>query len=135
MNENNLENADLDGNVSTDSDASTAASEDTGSEVSTVTEVTSEVADVAVPNDTAEDSTPAEPAAVTVTRAGAGRKVDTTGKTALGKARLLYTQNSTLTPKQLKQLFEVELPAAGFTNVTPAVCQTYASLVRKKKAA
>lgn len=58
----------------------------------------------------------------------AGRKVDTTGTTALGKARLLYAANPTLGPKALKQLFEVEL--ASF-NVTPQVAQTYASLVRK----
>jgi hypothetical protein len=71
----------------------------------------------------------AAPAAVTVARKGAGRKVDTTGKTSLGRARIIYAENPGLTIKELKKLFESDI------GVSPAVAQTYASLVRKKKAA
>lgn len=66
----------------------------------------------------------------------AGRKVDTTGKTALGMARILHAQNPTLGTKELRALFLTKLgPVFG---TTEAVAQTYVSLVRKpakKKAA
>lgn len=66
----------------------------------------------------------------------AGRKVDTTGKTALGMARILHSQNPTLGTKELRALFLDKLgPQFG---TTEAVAQTYVSLVRKpakKKAA
>lgn len=64
-----------------------------------------------------------------VARKGAGRKVDTTGKTSLGRARIIYAENPGLTIKELKQKFVDDI------GVTSAVAQTYASLVRKKKAA
>ena len=64
-----------------------------------------------------------------VPRKGAGRKVDTTGKTSLGRARIIYAENPGLTIKELKQKFVDDI------GVTSAVAQTYASLVRKKKAA
>lgn len=62
-----------------------------------------------------------------VARKGAGRKVDTTGKTALGKARIIYTENPGLSIKELKARFVTDI------GVTEAVAQTYASLVRKPK--
>lgn len=62
-------------------------------------------------------------------RSRAGRKVDTTGTTSLGKARLLYEANPTFSPKQLKQLFESEI------KIKPSVAQAYASIVRSKKKA
>ena len=64
-----------------------------------------------------------------VPRKGAGRKVDTTGKTSLGRARIIYAENPGLTIKELKQKFVDDI------GVTSAVAQTYALLVRKKKAA
>lgn len=54
-----------------------------------------------------------------------GRKLDTTGETALGKARKIFADNPGFNAKELKQKFEAEL------NVKPQVAQTYASLVRK----
>lgn len=71
------------------------------------------------------------PAAVVATpaRKGAGRHVDTEGKTALGKARNIYAANASLTVKELKQKFEADL------GVSPQVAQTYASLVRRKNKA
>lgn len=69
------------------------------------------------------------PVVATIARKGAGRKVDTTGKTALGKARLIYAENPGLSIKELKLRFESDI------GVTAAVAQTYASLVRKKKVA
>lgn len=71
----------------------------------------------------------AVPAVPAVPRKGAGRKVDTTGKTSLGRARIIYAENPGLTIKELKQKFVDDI------GVTSAVAQTYASLVRKKKAA
>ncbi|QDJ96245.1 hypothetical protein Xoosp13_58 [Xanthomonas phage Xoo-sp13] len=59
-------------------------------------------------------------------RSRAGRKVDTTGSTNLGKARILYAANSSFSPKQLKQLFEAEL------GIKASVAQAYASIVRSK---
>lgn len=67
--------------------------------------------------------------AATPVRKGAGRHVDTEGKTALGKARNIYAANATLTVKELKQKFEADL------GVSPQVAQTYASLVRRKNKA
>lgn len=77
-----------------------------------------------------EDEAPAvAPVAV---RKGAGRKVDTTGKTALGKARQLYAANTGMTTKELKELFFTTLnPLFGTDKGT---VQTYVSLVRKPKA-
>ncbi len=92
--------------------------------------VTESVADVAA------DSTPAPAvAAATVAasapvdsapRKRAGRPFDATGKTKLGQARILYAQNASLAPKELKKLFVEKL------GVAPQVGQTYASLVRRK---
>ncbi len=86
---------------------------------------------VAVSADVAADvpadvSTPTEP--TVKVRKRAGRKVDTTGKTALGKARLLYAANPGLSTKQLKQLFLDNLTEF---KVSPQVAQTYVSYVRK----
>lgn len=59
-------------------------------------------------------------------RKRAGRPFDATGKTKLGQARILYAQNTSLAPKELKKLFVEKL------GVAPQVGQTYASLVRRK---
>lgn len=65
-------------------------------------------------------------------KSGAGRKVDTTGKTALGAARLLHAANPSLGTKELRTLFVAELgPKFG---TSEQVAQTYVSLVRKPKA-
>ncbi|BBA65217.1 predicted ORF [Xanthomonas phage XacN1] len=70
--------------------------------------------------------------AVTKARSGAGRKVDTTGTTALGTARILYAANPGLGTKELRALFVEKLgPKFG---TTESVAQTYVSLVRKPKA-
>ncbi len=70
--------------------------------------------------------------AVTKARSGAGRKVDTTGTTALGTARILYAENPGLGTKELRALFVEKLgPKFG---TTESVAQTYVSLVRKPKA-
>ncbi len=85
--------------------------------------------------DVAADSTPAPAVAATVAasapvdsapRKRAGRPFDATGKTKLGQARILYAQNTSLAPKELKKLFVEKL------GVAPQVGQTYASLVRRK---
>lgn len=64
-------------------------------------------------------------------KSAAGRKVDHTGKTALGAARLLYAANPTMTTKELRALFVQELGPKF--NTSEAVAQTYVSLVRKPK--
>lgn len=64
-------------------------------------------------------------------KSGAGRKVDTTGSTALGAARLLYAANPTLGTKELRALFVQELGPKFKTS--EQVAQTYVSLVRKPK--
>lgn len=70
--------------------------------------------------------------AVTKARSGAGRKVDTTGTTALGTARILYAANPSMGTKELRALFVEKLgPKFG---TTESVAQTYVSLVRKPKA-
>ena len=70
--------------------------------------------------------------AITKARSGAGRKVDTTGTTALGTARILYAANPGLGTKELRALFVEKLgPKFG---TTESVAQTYVSLVRKPKA-
>ncbi len=101
MNETNLETADLDAVADTLSDGASA------------------VASVA--------SAAPVVAAVRAPRKGAGRKLDVTGTTNLGKARILHAANPNLSVKELKQKIESEL------KVTPNVAQTYASLVRKPK--
>ena len=69
--------------------------------------------------------------AVTKARSGAGRKVDTTGTTALGTARILYAANPGMGTKELRALFVEKLgPKFG---TTESVAQTYVSLVRKPK--
>lgn len=69
--------------------------------------------------------------AVTKARSGAGRKVDTTGTTALGTARILYAANPGMGTKELRALFVEKLgPKFG---TTESVAQTYVSLVRKAK--
>lgn len=73
------------------------------------------------------------PAVVTKARSGAGRKVDTTGTTALGAARILYAANPGLSTKELHALFVEKLgPKFG---TKESVAQTYVSLVRKPKKA
>ncbi len=126
MNEIDLLNADL--NDATDGSGSDDSTSVNGDATSGTSVSASDAS-----NSNAEASAPV--AAVTV-RKGAGRKVDVSGTTALGKARILYSQNPSMTPKQLKQLFETEL-VKTFPTLTPAVAQTYASLVRRgtKKAA
>ncbi len=54
-----------------------------------------------------------------------GRKLDTTGKTALGAARLLYAANPSLSGKELKALFVEKI------GTSPQVAQTYVHIVRK----
>lgn len=71
--------------------------------------------------------------AVTKARSGAGRKVDTTGKSALGAARILYAANPGLGTKDLRALFVRELGPKF--NTSEQVAQTYVSLVRKPKKA
>lgn len=68
---------------------------------------------------------------LTKPKSGAGRKVDTTGKTALGAARLLYAANPSLGTKELRNLFVQELGPKF--NTSEQVAQTYVSLVRKPK--
>jgi hypothetical protein len=82
-----------------------------------------------LPSAATETVVTAVPVVPAVARKGAGRKVDTTGKTSLGRARIIYAENPGLTIKELKQKFVDDI------GVTSAVAQTYASLVRKKKAA
>jgi hypothetical protein len=81
--------------------------------------------------DAVEDPDPKEEEApkAAVKRSGAGRKVDVTGTTALGYARILYRDNPGLDTKQLKALFTTELAKFGST---PNVIQTYVSMVRSK---
>lgn len=70
--------------------------------------------------------------AVTKARSGAGRKVDTTGTTALGTARILYAANPNMGTTELRALFVEQLgPKFG---TTKSVAQTYVSMVRKPKA-
>ncbi len=84
-----------------------------------------------------EVQTPQAPAVATEevvkVRSGAGRKVDTTGKTALGAARMLYAANPSLGTKELRALFVKELGPKF--NTSEQVAQTYVSLVRKPKKA
>lgn len=88
------------------------------------TELNDEVTDV-VADDNAQVAAPQK------VKSAAGRKVDHTGKTALGAARLLYAANPTLTTKELRALFVKELGPKF--NTSEAVAQTYVSLVRKPK--
>lgn len=60
-------------------------------------------------------------------RRSVGRPRDTTGTTALGKARLIFESDTSQTPKQLKARFVAEI------GCKPQVAQAYASLVRKSK--
>lgn len=121
MNENDLVDADLHDEA-----------DGIGSDAVVVTAPVAEAADeVQTPVVTAVEA-PAAPAA-TKPRSGAGRKVDTVGKTALGHARLLYAANPGLGTKELRALFIKELgPKHG---TTEQVAQTYVSLVRKPKKA
>lgn len=94
------------------------------------TELNDEVTDV-VTDDNASPTDTAQVAAPHKVKSAAGRKVDHTGKTALGAARLLYAANPTLTTKELRALFVKELGPKF--NTSEAVAQTYVSLVRKPK--
>jgi len=107
----NLDDVDLTGAGDGISNGATAA----GNEAKAADEVTSAPAPAAV--------------VATPVRKGAGRHVDTEGKTALGKARNIYAANASLSVKELKQKFEADL------GVSPQVAQTYASLVRRKNKA
>lgn len=96
------------------------------------TEVVTEEADtesiVDVVEDTEAASTVVAAASAPVPTRSVGRPYDTTGKTNLGKARLLYAENPNLAAKELKSLFESKL------GLKASVAQTYASLVRRKPA-
>lgn len=124
MDTNDLVNAELNDeatDVVADSNIVTDTPADTGSTVETVA--------------TPADDTP-EPTTVVVPvkpKSAAGRKVDHTGKTALGAARILYAANPTLSTKELRALFVQELGPKF--NTSEAVAQTYVSLVRKPKKA
>ena len=58
----------------------------------------------------------------------AGRKKDTTGHTALGKARLIHAANPDASAAELKRILEVELKEF---NLTSKVIGIYASMVRR----
>lgn len=64
-------------------------------------------------------------AGVTKVKGRPGRKLDTTGKTALGQARLLFAANPDLTGPALKALFVEKI------GTSPQVAQTYVHIVRK----
>lgn len=94
-------------------------------------------ADVEVPADGAQSAAVssaviADATATGVEKARVGRKVDATGETALGFARILYAQNPTLGTKELKALFAKELTPKFGSKAN--VIQTYVSTVRKPKA-
>lgn len=90
---------------------------------------TAPAADPATDSATVTVAVVAPPEATVSVRKRVGRKVDTAGKTALGAARILYSQNKSLSPKALKELFLSELGQKF--NLTKPVAQTYVSLVRK----
>lgn len=100
---------------------------DDGNDVQNDTAVTtgSDSTDAVTPATATPDASP-----VAVVRKKAGRKVDTTGKTALGSARLLYAANPHLDTTALKALFLAELGPKFGTEAGTA--QTYVSYVRKK---
>lgn len=117
MNENDLVNADL-------HDEADGIGE--GAEVVTAAPVAPAAAD-----DAQTPTAAVVTEVVTKARSGAGRKVDTTGTTALGTARILYAANPGLGTKELRALFVEKLgPKFG---TTESVAQTYVSLVRKPK--
>jgi hypothetical protein len=123
MNNENIEDVNLDDvDLTGAGDGITNASAPAGNEAKAADEVTQDKgADVINPAPAAVAATPV--------RKGAGRHVDTEGKTALGKARNIYAANASLSVKELKQKFEADL------GVSPQVAQTYASLVRRKNKA
>ena len=100
-------------------------------EDSEVAESTSAVEDAApVTESTETPVTAAMNDGIKAVKAGRGRKLDTSGKTALGKARMIHATNPTLGTKELKELLFKELnPTFG---TTMQVAQTYVSLLRKK---
>lgn len=119
MNENDLVNADLHDEADGIGDSQAV--------------VTAPVATAADDVQTPAPATVVTEEAVSKARSGAGRKVDTTGKTALGAARILYANNPTLGTKELRALFVEKLgPKFG---TSEQVAQTYVSLVRKPKKA
>lgn len=122
MNNENIENVNLDDvDLTGAGDGISNGATPAGNEAKAADEVSDKGADVINPAPAAVAATPV--------RKGAGRHVDTEGKTALGKARNIYAANASLSVKELKQKFEADL------GVSPQVAQTYASLVRRKNKA
>lgn len=119
MNENNIENMDL------DAVDVTGAGDGISNDSAPAAEAPADNVEAAT--ETVVENTEAAPAPVT--RKGAGRRVDTEGKTALGKARNIYAANPNLSVKELKQRFQSDI------GVSAQVAQTYASLVRRDKSA
>lgn len=119
MDNNDLVNTELNDEVTS------VVADDNASSTDTPASEADTAAVVDVTGDTTPVIVPLKP------KSAAGRKVDHTGKTALGAARLLYAANPTLTTKELRALFVQELGPKF--NTSEAVAQTYVSLVRKPK--